>query len=204
MPVHLHSVIVSYRRRSLTERVLDSYLATVSVPYSLVIVDNGSPKGVTDWIKGTGVDHLLLGENWYPGYATNRGWELMPPETSLLQRIDNDTEYLPGWCDEMIAAFEDPKVGQYGPIGESDEPWITAPGWPVGGNSVIARRLYDEGLRYSERPWGPDGIQEDHQLTLDVWGRGFRRVFGSTPGIRYMTGGGTRYYAETRQVRGLV
>jgi GT2 family glycosyltransferase len=200
---HLHSVIVSYKRRALTEKTLASYQDTVSVPHTLVIVDNGSPKSVTDWIKGTRVDHLLLGENRYPGYATNRGWELMPPETTLLQRIDNDTEYLPGWCDEMVAAFEDPEVGQYGPIADGDEPWASMPTWPVGGNSVIARRLYDKGLRYSELPWAPEQIQEDHQLTLDVWEMGYQRVFGTTPGIHYQTGGGAKYYAETRQARGL-
>lgn len=203
MAHHLHSVIVSYKRRPLTEKVLASYQATVTVRHTLVIVDNGSPKGVTDWITGTGVDHLLLAENRYPGYATNRGWELMPPETTLLQRIDNDTEYLPGWCDEMVAAFEDPAVGQYGPTAEGDEPWTSMPTWPVGGNSIIARSLYDEGLRYSERPWAPDGIQEDHQLTLDVWEMGYRRVFGANPSIRYLAGGGAKYYAETRSVRGL-
>jgi hypothetical protein len=201
---HLHSCLVSYRRRLLTEQTLASYLATVTVPHSLVIVDNGSPQDVTDWIRGTGVPHLLLGENRYPGYATNRGWELMPSGTTLLQRIDNDTEFLPGWCDEMAAVFSDATVGQYGLVAAGDEQWTSMDNWPVGGNSVISRRVYDAGIRYSERPWAPGEVLEDHQLTLDVWALGLRRVFGTRPGISYLDDGDAAYKSESHRARGLV
>lgn len=200
---HLHSCLVSYRRRSLTEQTLASYQATVSLPHSLVIVDNGSPDDVTTWIRGTGVPHIFLGENRYPGYATNRGWERMPAETTLLHRIDNDTEFLPGWCDEMVKAFTDPAVGQYGLVAAGDEEWTSRPGWTVGGNSIIRRELYDAGLRYSERPWAPSQVQEDQQLTLDIWAMGFRRVFGPSPGISYLDDGDIAYRRETHRARGV-
>lgn len=200
---HLHTCIVSYKRRALTEQTVNSYLDTVSVPYSLVIVDNGSPADVRDWLKSLDVDVIFLDRNYYPGYATNRGWEAMPPQTTLLQRIDNDTRYLPGWCDEMVAAFENPNVGQYGPIAAGDEPWTTMPVWPVGGNSVIRRTLYDAGLRYSEEPWGADHV-EAPVLTREVWSRGYERVFGTVPGIVYLDDGDTEYRRETHTARGLV
>lgn len=202
--MHLHTVIVSYKRRSLTEQTLDSYRDTVSLPHSLVIVDNGSPPEVTAWLASLDVPVVFLDENRFPGYATNRGWELMPPETTLLQRSDNDTKYLPGWCDEMVAAFEDPTVGQFGPVCEDDGRCTRLPCWPVGGNSIIRRTLYDAGLRYSEKPWGTARFAEDHQLTLDVWEMGYSRVFGTRPGIDYLpSDGDVDYEAEVQRVRGL-
>lgn len=202
--VHLHSCIVSYKRRSLTEQTLNSYLATVTVPHTVVVVDNGSPPDVVQWLVSLDTPVVLLGENRYPGFATNRGWEKMPAETTLLQRIDNDTEFLPGWCDEMVDAFADPTVGQYGPTAAGDEEWTSMPTWPVGGNSIIRRELYDKGLRYSEQPWQPGITMEDHQLTLNVWAMGYQRVFGTRPGIVYLGDGDMGYHAETRAARGLM
>lgn len=202
--MHLHTVIVSYKRPTLTERTLRSYLETVSVPHSLIIVDNGSPADVTDLLLSLDVDVLLLKENRYPGYATNRGWERMPPETTLLQRSDNDTLYLAGWCEEMVEAFANPAVGQFGPVGVGHEPWTAMPCWPVGGNSIIRRDLYDAGLRYSEKPWGTARYAEDHQMTLDVWDLGYTRVFGTRVGIEHLPGDGdAEYEAEVLRVRGL-
>ncbi|MEX5636526.1 glycosyltransferase family 2 protein [Parafrankia sp. FMc2] len=199
---HLHSCIVSYKRRELTEQTLRSYLSTVAVSYSVVIVDNGSPVEVTDWLAALDVPVVLLGENRYPGYATNRGWERMPSEATLLHRIDNDTEFLPGWCDRVLAAFADPQVGQVGLAAAGDEPWTSMPRWPVGGNSIIRRELYDAGLRYCERPWTAGGTMEDHQLTKDVWAMGWQRGWAAEA-IAYLGGGDPEYYAQTRQARGL-
>lgn len=204
MTHHLHTVIVTYQRQGLTERTLNSYLETVTLPYSLLIVDNRSDPEMQDWLRSTGQEILFLNANYFPGYAANAGWAKMPPQTTLLQRSDNDTLYLPNWCDEMVEAFEDPKVGQYGPTGEGDGPWAEMPTWPVGGNSIVARKLWDEGLRYDARPWSPLWGQEDQQLTRDVWDMGYERVFGKRPGIEYLGGGGDEeYYNQTRRVRGL-
>lgn len=200
---HLHTVIVSYKRPKLTEQTLRSWQATVTVPHTIVIVDNGSPPDVVAHLETLGVPLVLLDANRFPGYATNRGWELMPSQTTLLQRSDNDTDYLPGWCDEMVEAFNDPHVGQYGPIAAGDE-WCAAwEHWPVGGNSIISRRIYDQGLRYSERPWTDGTMIEEHQLTLDVWAMGYQRRFGTKPGIVYADDGDAAYHAESYGYRGL-
>lgn len=203
---HLHAVLVSYKRLELTQQTLASFLDTVTIPYTLVIVDNGSPDDVCNWlaqITTTGVQVHFLSKNRFPGFATNRGWEFKPARTTLLQRIDNDTLFLPGWCDEVAEVMEDPTVGQFGLFGDGDGPWAEMPTWPVGGNSIISRKIYDEGLRYVEGPWGTLAIQEDNQLSLDVWERGYRRVFGTRPQIEYLGGGDPAYYAEVNAARGL-
>jgi GT2 family glycosyltransferase len=209
--MHIHTVIVSYKRKELTEKTLRGYLDTVSVPHSLVIVDNGSPSNVTDWLASLDVPVMFLEANYFPGYATNRGWERMPSETTLLHRLDNDTLLLPGWCENAVECFEDPNVGQYGLLGDGDLEWLHAHaiyasgknGWPVGGNSIIRRELYDHGLRYSEKPWTAGGMLEDSQLTLDVWRMGYERVFSTTPVMEYLGGRYPDYDVEIKKSRGL-
>lgn len=204
--MHLHATLISWRRPGLTLETLRSWAATVSVPASLVVVDNGSPAElvapVVELAGDLGAHWVQLPENRYPGYATNRGWELAPSGTTMYQRIDNDARFLPGWCEPMVEAFTDPWVGQYGLVAEGDEPWTSAPGWPVGGFSIIRSDLYDAGLRYDERPWHP-GHQECPAFAREVTALGYRWVFSPEPAIEYLDDGDWDYRVETHQARGL-
>lgn len=199
---HLHSVLVSYNRLSLTQQAIESYYDTVTIPHSLIVVDNGSNEETTSWLIHSNLDVVLLHKNRYPGYATNNGWKLLWPETTLLQRIDNDVKFLPNWCDEMLEAFEDPIVGQYGLIADGDQEWTSMPVWPVGGNSIIRRELYDKGLRYSEYPWSP-GYAECPGFTADVHALGYTHRFGTRPGIEFYDDGDENYRRRTHEARGL-
>lgn len=207
--MHIHTVIVSYKRTELTRRTLQGYMDTVSVPHSLIIVDNGSPPDTVEWLSSLDVPVLFLDKNYFPGYATNRGWERMPEETTLLHRLDNDTMLLPGWCEDAIMCFNDPSVGQYGLLAAGDREWIIKKGfmssWPCGGNSIIRRKLYDQGLRCSERPWTAGGVLEDTQLTMDVRNRGYTRIFSTVPVMDYMSGNvpDPDYDIEIKKARGL-
>lgn len=212
--MHIHTVIVSYKRKELTAKTLQGYLETVSIPHSLVIVDNGSPSDTTDWLASLDVPVIFLSKNYFPGYATNRGWEQMHPETTLLQRLDNDVMCLPGWCEDVVESFEDPLVGQYGFIAAGDIDWMVPKGlyppggmsgWPCGGNSIVRRELFDQGLRCSEKPWTAGGTLEDTQLTMDVWHQGYKRVFATRPVMDYMSGTipDAEYDQEILRARGL-
>ena len=71
-------------------------------------------------------------------------------EATLLHRSDNDMEYLPGWCDEVVRCFdENPRLGQLGLRTVEEEGPVSA----VGGNAVFRREVWDAGARYDERPW---------------------------------------------------
>lgn len=181
---HIHSVIISYNRLELTKQAIRSYYATVTLPNTLVVVDNGSGQETTRWLLDhTDIFHyrfMGLGKNRYPGFATNHGWEAAPTETTLLHRADNDFAFLPGWCDEVVERFEtDQSLGQLGMRTDDEE---LHNGHNVGGNCVVRRALWEEGLRYDERPW-PEiskkvrGYTEDSFLSPLVrkmgweWGR---------------------------------
>jgi glycosyltransferase involved in cell wall biosynthesis len=179
----LHTVVISYQRLDLTQQAVASYLDTVTVPFCLTVVDNGSSEDVTDWIleNAHNFRYILLGKNKYPGYACNRGWERAADNVTVLHRADNDWRFLPGWCEEVQRCLEaNPRLGQLGlRTGEQE----LHNGHNVGGNCVIRRELYDQGLRYDERPWPKirdsvgAGYTEDSLLSPQVtkngweWGR---------------------------------
>jgi glycosyltransferase involved in cell wall biosynthesis len=176
--VKLHTVMVTYNRLESTRQSIESYLETVSVPYYLVIADNGSTDGTVEWIEsqfwqGRIDGKVLLPENRYPGYAVNRGWETgLDDDATHLHRADNDWTFLPGWCDHVARAFKDPKVGQVGLRTQREEPVS----YNVGGNNVIRRELWDQGLRYDERPWTelPAGHSEDTYMSPAVVAMGYK------------------------------
>lgn len=148
--MRLHTVFVTCDRLELTKRTFESYLETVTVPYSFTFVDNGSTDGTAEWLRERlRYDQALLGENRYPGFAANLGFGRAPEGATHLHRSDNDVEYLPGWCDEVEKAFEDPGVWQVGLRTVEEE----GPHGAVGGNCVLHRDAWTAGIRYSEEPW---------------------------------------------------
>jgi glycosyltransferase involved in cell wall biosynthesis len=201
--VNVHAVIVSYKRLPMLQACVRSFLETVRVPHTLMIVDNGSPMDVLVWLVSNPVRFVALNQNHYPGYATNTGWSLASPDANLLMRSDNDSIWLPGWDSELASVFGDPDVGQYGPVAAGDEAWTSLPDWPVGGNTIIRRSLFsEEALRYDETPWPEAKIHEDQQLYLDIRDRGYRRVWSSKPALIYNGMRDPEYDREVAEARG--
>jgi glycosyltransferase involved in cell wall biosynthesis len=185
----LHTVFITYNRLELTKRAIGSYLETVSVPYTLLVADNGSSPEMQAWILGEAPgDCILFNENHYPGYACNRGWEVAPADATFFHRADNDFEFLRGWCEEAARCFQDPALGQLGLRTGEEEMFA---GTNVGGNNIIRRELWDKGLRYKEKPWPkyPPGYSEDTYFSPAVKRMGYRWERVKRPCIRSLASG---------------
>ena len=205
----LHTVLISYQRLDLTKQAVASYLDTVTVPYDLWIVDNGSSQDVTDWIlDNTHLFHYsLLGENRYPGFACNLGFSRAADNATVLHRADNDFVFLPGWCDEVAARFDaNPRLGQLGLRTGEEE---LHNGHNVGGNCAFRRELWDEGLRWDERPWPKIktvGYTEDSFMSPEVTRMGWEWGRVEKPCIRSIAFESPEdpYYQRTWADRGIV
>jgi Glycosyl transferase family 2 len=211
----LHTVFITYNRLELTKRAMRSYFDTVTVPFTVHVYDNGSKWDTVQWL-GLNAAHpdwggkyeLTLDENRYPGYATNRGWETAPDDTTHLHRADNDMEFLSGWCEEVERIFENPKVGQVGLRTDEEEQYVQR---NTGGNCVIRRELWDKGLRWDERPWpelrkkGGDGWTEDSFFSPAVKKMGYTWTRVKRPCIRNLASGDWKdpYYQESYGIRGI-
>ena len=173
----LHTVFVTYNRLELTKRAIESYLETVSVPYNLILVDNDSTDGTIEWGLRQDFHMVAMDRNRYPGFATNWGWShllnFVDPDATHLHRADNDYGFLPGWCEELEKRFGPKKVGQVGLRTSEQEGHAKS---NTGGNCVIRRELWDQGLRWDERPWPeyPPGWTEDSFFSPAVLKMGYR------------------------------
>lgn len=200
----IHTVFVTYNRLEASKKAISSYLETVTLPFTYLVVDNGSSDGTKEWLNAFEHPYLALPRNHYPGYACNRGWEAAPDDAVLLHRADNDFSYREGWCEEVVERLEeDPMLGQLGLIPGT----IETATMNVGGNCVIRRELFDLGLRYDERPWPefPPGYTEDSFFSPKVeemgyaWGRVSRQIIDGLTDARP----DDPYCQETYAARGI-
>jgi glycosyltransferase involved in cell wall biosynthesis len=204
--VKLHTVFITYNRLELTKQAIASYLETVTVPYRIIVADNGSTDGTEEWLDSTGLDLNLYGENLYPGMATNLAWAgFTGNDHTHLHRADNDFVFLPGWCEEVERMFEDETIGQLGLRTGEEELWNTH---NVGGNCVIPRKLWDEGLRWDETPWPKiktPGYTEDSYFSPAVVKMGYRWTRVERPCIQPISVESPEdpYYQETWAARGI-
>ena len=179
--VKLHTVFITHNRLELTKRAIASWVETTDVfSRTMSVVDNGSTDGTAEWLWESGEFNRrtlhLLDENRYPGFAANLGWADADERITHLHRADNDHVFLPGWCEAVEREFQSEKVGLVG-LRTSEEELHER--WNTGGNCVIRRELWDQGLRWDERTWPElrdqlgEGITEDSLMAPAVVKMGY-------------------------------
>lgn len=213
----LLTCIVTHNRLEYSQRCIESYLATVGSASDLVVVDNASTDGTWEWLLETSVTCAQSSHNAYPGSACNEGWGEMLNhyEATHLHRSDNDIEYLPGWRQEVEAAFErHPSLALLGLLNLHEDHGVPFPEGElgdvdeqgaVGGNVIMPRRFWDAGLRWNEEPWRPGGNEDaDMSARAQSFGRvvQLRRTVANNMAFgRYADY--PAYYDATAAARGL-
>ncbi len=174
--------LITHDRLEYTKRTLHSLADTLTIPATIVIVDNNSTDGTqkftkalsekpSNWGFPEGFMHVVLNpENYYPGKACNIGWAegLKYCDPTHLMRCDNDMEFVKGWGKKVEEYFE--AILPLGQLGldhtaldtfNGDSRYLTTMNgktinaWPgnVGGPCIIRREVYDKGAWYDETPW---------------------------------------------------
>lgn len=171
--VVLSTVVLNWNRADLLARTIESYLSTVTVPYELVIVDNGSADESPRLIAAACEGHpnhqaVLLDEN-LGGEALNVGIERC--RGRYVHVSENDIEYLPGWDRTLLAKLRAfPNLGQispYSPFHQAAEGeiWTDRPAshWSKDGMTVyvaergltttcvVPREVYERGVRWTTK-----------------------------------------------------
>jgi glycosyltransferase involved in cell wall biosynthesis len=198
--VRLLTCICTFNRLDYTQRCIESWLDTRNPKWDhLVVVDNASTDGTQAYLDSlpfTDVFAVLKNDrNLFPGAATNLGWfhgcatvlQQDLGEPRLLHRSDNDVEYLAGWSDRVRDAFsqienlgqlgilnahEDEQAGTMNRSNWPKDPTGTIYLVPTGGNCVIPKSLWDEGLRWEAGAWRPGGRDEDTLMSQAIMSRG--------------------------------
>lgn len=172
----ISTVLLNWNRHHLLEMTIKSYLDTISVPYELIIIDNGSIDGSREYIKkvchnNKECDCILLDKN-IGGKALNLG--LQKARGKFMHVSENDLSYKVGWDTKMLKKFQTfPELGQlsvFSPFPPDGVIWekmkftnkfersnfiIYVTDINVGSSSVFRWEIWDKGIR-----WGNTGKGE--------------------------------------------
>ncbi|MDJ0765530.1 MAG: glycosyltransferase family 2 protein [Myxococcota bacterium] len=109
---HPYLVMVTYNRLDFTRITLERLLKNTTLPFRLVILDNGSTDGTQDWLKANRegfpfIDKLFFfEENLGIGRALNNGMSYALSQSQRVGRIDNDVLVPPRWLEDLTAVLE--------------------------------------------------------------------------------------------------
>jgi GT2 family glycosyltransferase len=107
-------IIPTFNHRAMTERCVASIRGATTLPYEILIVDNGSMDGTGPWARGQGLRVIANGENRGFPAACNQG--IRAADGVYLLLLNNDTVVSPGWLDRLLAhAQADPAIGLVAP-----------------------------------------------------------------------------------------
>jgi glycosyltransferase involved in cell wall biosynthesis len=191
----LSSIILNWNRRVLLETTVESYLASVSVPFELTIIDNGSHDDSREFIericsKNKSCHAVLLTEN-LGGEALNLA--MATARGQFIHISENDIEYLPGWDKELLRKLRAfPELGQISPFSpaprsEEGEVWVEKPSTPlsrdgvsilvadenVTTNCIIRREVWDKGVRWHNIESSVFRFPDDGWFSRDVKALGY-------------------------------
>lgn len=171
----LSTIVLNWNRSDLLRTTLDSYRATIEVPFELFIVDNGSDDDSRALIEAfcarcSEAVPILLDRN-LGGEALNLG--IVRSRGAFLHLCENDIEFLPGWSSHVLglfSAFEE--LGQlslFPPVPSDEEVWVV--------QEAVLRHSGAEIVYETKRNVGTTSI-----LRRDAWGDEARVATISGPG----------------------
>jgi len=108
-------ITLSWDNREYTEAFIKSIRKNTTLPYELIIVDNGSEKNTQHWVQKVADRSILFDENLGFPKGFNEGIKIAKGEYLLL--ANNDTEFPPNWDKQLIETMENyPNVGIVSPV----------------------------------------------------------------------------------------
>jgi glycosyltransferase involved in cell wall biosynthesis len=200
--VILSTVLLNWNRADLLARTIESYLATVSVSYELIIVDNGStdesPRLIAAACEGRPKHQAVLLPDNLGGEAINVGIERCCGR--YVHVSENDIEYLPGWDQTLLAKLRTfPNLGQISPFSPfhqstEGEIWVDRPAspWSKDGVTVyVAERgltttcvvpceVYEQGVRWTTKGRGEFRFPRDGRFSRAVKDLGYVVAWNDT------------------------
>ncbi len=173
-------VVLTYNRLERLKRCLDSIKGSTTEPHEIIVVNNASTDGTTEFLesqKGSMLHPIHLDKN-YGVVARNHGFDFATG--SFIAQIDDDVVVLPGWdvrCLEMFSS--DPTIGLIGQQGGLIKIWMdihsnvnqTRNGY-VDYMTGFCMMMRNVGIRYDEK-FAPFW-HEELDLSLQFKNMGFR------------------------------
>jgi GT2 family glycosyltransferase/Flp pilus assembly protein TadD len=111
---NLTIVIPVFNGLRYTQECVKALRSATTVPYDILLVDNGSTDGTGEWAEREGILTIRNEQNRGFGYACNQG--MTASDSAYVALINNDVIVSHGWAERLIAHLkDDPAIGLIGP-----------------------------------------------------------------------------------------
>lgn len=131
-------IILCYNGLHLTRMCLESIEKFTPEPHEIILVDNGSKDGTTDFLKGYAEKHShvkLIMNTENKGYAAGNNQAISMAQGSYIVLLNNDVVVTEGWLGRMIDHMGSHKdIGMVGPVTNSVSGIQLIPNVPYGNN----------------------------------------------------------------------
>ncbi len=108
-------ITLSWDHREYTEAFVKSIRAHTSLPYELIIVDNGSEPETQDWVRQNADRNIIFQENQGFPAGFNAGIDIASGKYLML--ANNDTEFPKNWDRRLVEVMEKhPNAGIVSPV----------------------------------------------------------------------------------------
>ncbi len=194
------SIIIPVRYRpDLTQVCIDSVIGYTN-DYELILVQEGEDKEITELLKSYPAKFIQNKEpKGYAG-AMNTGLELATGDYYCF--LNNDTVVTPHWLEEMLKAFDEPKVGLvsstfWGTGNRQSVDWnngkqfdfVLEPFCLIGVCFLIDRQTMDVVGKWDENFFHGG---EDFDMTIRISNAGYKLVIARNSFIYHYGGASTR------------
>lgn len=150
-PVELHKasvdvIICVHNALEDVKRCLESVLRHTSVPYFLLLIDDGSDEPTREYLRAFAFEHRaqLVRNDQALGYTLAANQGLRRTRSDYVVLLNSDTHVTPEWLDRLIAcAGSDEKIGLVGPLSNAAT-WQSIPEIIIDGE--FAANSLPEGL----------------------------------------------------------
>ena len=111
MPI-VSVIVLNWNGKHLLERCLPSVLGQDYGDYEVVLFDNGSTDGSTDWVSAHFPAVRVLGTDENVGFSRGNNQAIRATESPFVVLLNNDADPAANWLGDLIAAAtSDPSVG---------------------------------------------------------------------------------------------
>ena len=109
-------IIPVWNHLDLTQTVIASVRENTTIPYRLIVVDDGSTDGTAAWLAAQ-PDIIVITNETNQGFAKSVNRGLRAATAPYITLLNNDVEIDTGWLRVLIEALEtNPKAGAIGPL----------------------------------------------------------------------------------------
>ncbi len=95
-------VLVTYNHRDDVGGCLDSIFAQTRTPADVIVVDNDSTDGTTEYVESHYHDVVMIRNDRNLGYGAANNQGVVRAGTSLVAMVNPDVRLDPGWSEEMV------------------------------------------------------------------------------------------------------